>query len=132
MATVCSWVAVLLLGCAASFADAVQQPNVLVLFVDDLAIPVNFDQMVDGAQTREYFWSQWPVNLKSLEEDLPTEIVVVQRRQISSTVSVDNFVDIFCRQISQILRAWSLFRIRVSDNCSHSLIWISVLNHCFD
>ena len=47
----------------------------LVLFVDDLAIPVNFDQMVDGTQTREYFWSQWPVNLKSLEEDLPTEIV---------------------------------------------------------
>lgn len=57
----------------ARIEDAVAER--LVLFVDDLAIPVNFDQMVDGAQTREYFWSQWPVNLKSLEEDLPTVIV---------------------------------------------------------
>ena len=46
----------------------------LVLFVNDLAIPVNFDQMVDGNEIREYFWNQWPVDIKSIEEDLPVEI----------------------------------------------------------
>ena len=42
----------------------------LVLSVDHLAIPVNFDQMVDGAQVREYFWSHWPVDIKTGGEDL--------------------------------------------------------------
>ncbi len=46
----------------------------LVLSVDHLAIPVNFDQMVDGAQVRECFWSHWPIDIKTGEEDLPIEI----------------------------------------------------------
>ncbi len=56
----------------AMIEDAVAER--LVLSVDDLAIPVKFDQMVDGEQAREYFWSQLPVDLKCVEEDLPIEI----------------------------------------------------------
>ena len=46
----------------------------LVLLTKNRAVPVNFDQMVDGDQVREYFWDQWPIHIETLVDDLPLEI----------------------------------------------------------
>ena len=46
----------------------------LVLLTKNRAVPVNFDQMVDGEQVKEYFWDQWPIHVETLVDDLPLEI----------------------------------------------------------
>jgi len=46
----------------------------LVLLTKNRTVPVNFDQMVDGDQVREYFWDQWPIHIETLVDDLPLEI----------------------------------------------------------
>ena len=46
----------------------------LVLYVDNLTIPVNFDQMLEGMTVRESFWNHWPAEVRPGEKDLPTKI----------------------------------------------------------
>jgi hypothetical protein len=47
----------------------------LVLVGNNRTVPVNFDQMVDGDQVREFFWDQWPSHIETLVDDLPFEII---------------------------------------------------------
>ena len=46
----------------------------LVLIAPNRVVPVNFDQMVDGNEIKEYFWSQWPVDIKAVDENVGMEM----------------------------------------------------------
>ena len=56
----------------ARIEDAVAER--LVLIAPNRVVPVNFDQMVDGNEIKEYFWSQWPVGIKAVDENVAIEM----------------------------------------------------------
>lgn len=56
----------------ARIEDAVAER--LVLIAPNRVVPVNFDQMVDGNEIKEYFWSQWSVDIKAIDENVESEM----------------------------------------------------------